>query len=120
MDRTLNPVKRGNKARRARNWRAWLALMGGDACRYCGHPASDHLSSSGQPHYYAPADADVKGGQLYQHTLADGTDILVKRVRVSNAAELVTCYCVRCAAAKDTRQVLCFQRTLAVGEVVGV
>ena len=23
MDRTLNPVKRGNKRRRARNWKAW-------------------------------------------------------------------------------------------------
>ena len=23
MDRTLNPVKRGNKRRRSRNWKAW-------------------------------------------------------------------------------------------------
>ena len=35
MDRTLNPVKRGNKRRRARNWKAWqLFSPDGDTCRF--------------------------------------------------------------------------------------
>ena len=56
MDRTLNPVKRGNKRRRARNLKAWqLFSPGGDTCRFCPHGASDHLTSSGQPHFYQPA-----------------------------------------------------------------
>ena len=48
MDRTLNPVKRGNKRRRARNWKAWqLFSPDGDTCRFCPHGAADHLTSSG-------------------------------------------------------------------------
>ena len=37
-DRTLNPVKRGNKRRRARNWNAWqLFSSDGTRCRFCEH-----------------------------------------------------------------------------------
>ena len=46
--------------------------------------------------------------------------MLVKRVTVANRAELLTAFCVECAKAKDTSQVLCYQRTLAKGEVVGL
>ena len=36
MDRTLNPVKRGNKRHRTRNWKAWqLFSPDGDTCRFC-------------------------------------------------------------------------------------
>ena len=39
MDRTLNPVKRGNKRRRARNWKAWQLFSpdGDTKCRFCEH-----------------------------------------------------------------------------------
>ena len=38
MDRTLNPVKRGNKRRRARNRKAWqLFSPDGAKCRFCEH-----------------------------------------------------------------------------------
>ncbi len=124
MDRTLNPVKRGNKRRRARNWKAWqLFSPDGDTCRFCPHGAADHLTSSGQPHFYQPAaeqDWRNSNEKLYRHELEDGSEVLVKRVTVANRAELLTAFCTACAADKDTSQVLCFQRTLAKGEVVGL
>ena len=124
MDRTLNPVKRGNKRRRARNWKAWqLFSPDGTTCRFCPHPAADHLTSSGQPHYYrSAAESDWRnpGEKLYRHKLADGTNVLVKRITVATRAELLTAFCTACAQEKDTSQVLCFQRTLAKGEVVGL
>ena len=46
--------------------------------------------------------------------------MLVKRVNVANRAELITAFCKACAADKQTDQVLCYQRTLAKGEVVGL
>ena len=124
MDRTLNPVKRGNKRRRARNWKAWqLFSPDGDTCRFCPHGAADHLTSSGQPHFYQPAaeqDWRNSNEKLYRHELADGSEVLVKRVTVASRAELLTAFCVQCAKDKQTDQVLCFQRTLAKGEVVGL
>ena len=35
-------------------------------------------------------------------------------------AELITAFCRPCARELGTHQVLCFQRTLATGEVVGI
>ena len=46
--------------------------------------------------------------------------MLAKRVTVAKHAELVTAYCKACAEELATGQVLCYQRTLAVGEVVGL
>ncbi len=132
MDRTLNPVKRGSKRRQARNSKAWqLYSPDGDTCRFCPHPAADHLTSSAQPHYYRPAtEAERRDAfeKLYRHdavsstgqALPDGDSVLVKRVTVANRAELLTAFCQTCAAEKDTSQVLCYQRTLAKGEVVGL
>ena len=124
MDRTLNPVKRGNKRRRARNWKAWqLFSPDGDTCRFCPHAAADHLTSSGQPHFYRPSTKEERHDpfeKLYRHDLADGDSVLVKRITVANRAELLTAFCTACAGEKDTAQVLCFQRTLAKGEVVGL
>ena len=39
---------------------------------------------------------------------------------VAGRAEVVTAYCTACADELRTHQALCFQRSLAVGEVVGV
>ncbi len=39
---------------------------------------------------------------------------------VGSDAELLTAFCTACAEEKDTAQVLCFQRTMARGEVVGL
>ena len=124
MDRTLNPAKRGNKRRRTRNWNAWQRFSpDGDTCRFCPHGADDHLTSSGQPHIYRPATESERRDPLetlHRHELEDGDPVLVKRVTVAKQAELLTAYCLQCAKDRDTSQVLCFQRTLAKGEVVGV
>ena len=46
--------------------------------------------------------------------------MLVRRITVANRAELITAYCVTCAESIGTHQVLCYQRNLAIGEVVGL
>ena len=123
-DRTLNPVKRGNKRRRARNWNAWqLFSPDGTRCRFCEHDHTVHLTSSGRPHFYQPAtEAERRdpSEQLYSHELDDGTEVLVKRISVASRAELLTAFCTRCAEDKQTGQVLCYQRNLAKGEVIGL
>ena len=51
MDRTLNPVKRGNKRRLARNQKAWqLFSPDNPKCLFCPHNYTEHMTSSGQPH----------------------------------------------------------------------
>ena len=123
-DRTLNPVKRGNKRRRARNWNAWqLFSSDGTRCRFCEHDHTVHLTSSGAPHFYRPAtEAERRdpSEHLYSHELDDGSKVPVKRITVASRAELLTAFCTACARDKDTAQVLCFQRTLAKGEVIGL
>ena len=117
-------MKRGSKHRQARNWKAWqLFSPDGDTCRFCTHGAADHLTTSEQPHIYRPATEAERSDpflKLYYHKLADGSEALVKRITVAKHAELITAFCKTCAKDKDTAQVLCFQRTLATGEVVGL
>ena len=124
MDRTLNQVKRGIKRNRSRNSRAWkLFSPDGKTCRFCPHPAADHLTSSAQPHFYRPATNRERldpSELLYLHHISPEQSVLVKRVTVAKRAELLTAFCKTCAQDKDTGQVMCFQRTLAKGEVVGL
>ena len=123
-DRTLNPMKRGNKQRRARNWNAWkLFSPDGTTCQFCKHNHTVHLTSSGVPHFYRPAtqrELSDSSEKLYRHDLPDGNAVVVKRITVASRAELLTAFCTRCAEDKQTGQVLCYQRTLARGEVVGL
>lgn len=124
MDRTLIHPKKGNKRRRARNWKAWLLLSpDGSKCRFCPHTAEDHLTSSGQPHFYRPATNKERQDpqeKLFRHKLPDGDTVTVKRIVVSNHAEIIATFCTACAKDKDTAQVLCYTRTLAKGEVIGL
>ena len=65
---------------------------------------------------------------LYRHNpvsstgqaLPEGGSVLVRRMTVAARAELITAYCVACAESIGTHQVLCYQRNLAIGEVVGI
>ena len=78
---------------------------------------------SGQPHFYRPAtEAERRDPhtQLYRHTLPDGGSMLVRRMTVAAHAELITAFCTACAESIGTHQVLCYQRNVAVGEVVGI
>ena len=124
MDRTLKRAKRNNKRRGQRNHGAWRRFApDGSTCRFCEHDGSQHLMSSGQPHFFRPAaeaERSDSSVMLYRHRLPEGGSMLVRRMTVANRAELITAYCVACAEAMKTDQVLCFQRNLAVGEVVGI
>ena len=124
VDRMLRPPRRGNRRRRSRNFRAWQRFCpDGRTCPYCPHDNTTHLSTSGQPHFYRPAttedvaDASV---MLYRHDAPDGGSMLVRRMTVAREAEIVTAFCTACALEIGAPQVLCFQRTLATGEVVGL
>ena len=132
MDRTLKRAKRRNKKRVERNSGAWERFCpDGIHCRYCKHDGSKHLLSSGQPHFYRPATAAERRDpylMLYRHNpvsstgqaLPEGGSALVRRMTVANRAELITAYCVACAESIGTHQVLCYQRNLAIGEVIGL
>ena len=132
MDRTINPVRRPSKRRQARNRKAWQLLSNGsERCHFCKHSMNDHLCSSAQHHFYRPTTEGEKRNpweKLYQHdpvsstgqALPDGDFILVKRVVVANRAEIITSFCLTCAEEFRTGQALCYQRTLANGEVVGL
>ena len=124
MDRMLKRAKRHNKRRGQRNYAAWrLFSPDGKTCRYCPHDNTEHLMRSGQPHFYRPAtEAERRDPsvQLYRHTLPDGGSMLVRRMTVAARAELITAFCTACAESIGTHQVLCYQRNLAIGEVVGI
>ena len=132
MDRTLKRAKRRNKKRVERNSGAWERFCpDGIHCRYCKHDGSKHLLSSGQPHFYRPATGTERRDpylMLYRHNpvsstgqaLPEGGSVLVRRMTVANRAELITAYCVACAESIGTHQVLCYQRNLAIGEVIGL
>ena len=124
MDRTLRKAKRNNRRRGQRNSGAWeRCCPDGIHCRYCGHDGSQHLGSSGQPHFFRPATEAERNDlslMLYRHRLPEGGSVLVRRMTVANRAELITAYCVPCAESIGTSQVLCYVRNLAIGEVVGL
>ena len=132
MDRTLKRAKRRNKKRIQRNSGAWERFCpDGVHCRYCKHDGSKHLLSSSQPHFFRPAtEAERRDPylMLYRHNpvsstgqaLPEGGSALVRRMTVANRAELITAYCTACAESIGAHQVLCFQRNLAIGEVVGL
>lgn len=124
MDRTLRPAKRRNRRRRERNSGAWERFCpDGRTCRYCGHTGAEHLISSGQPHFFRPAtEAERRDPRLllYRHALLGGGSVLVRRITVAGRAELITAFCTTCARSIGTGQVLCYLRSLATGEVVGL
>ena len=124
MDRTLKKARRHSKRRGQRNFEAWRRFSpDGVTCRYCPHDNTQHLMSSGQPHFYRPAtEAERRDPNLmlYRHTLPDGGSVLVRRMTVASRAELITVFCKACAERIGTAQVLCYQRNLAIGEVVGL
>ena len=124
MDRTLKRTRRHNKRRGQRNYAAWRRFSpDGKKCRYCPHDNSQHLMSSGQPHFFRPTtEAERRDPylMLYRHNLQEGGSVLVRRITVASRAELITAYCTACAENMSTAQVLCFQRNLAIGEVVGI
>ena len=109
MDRTLKRAKRNNKRRGQRNGGAWRRFSpDGKTCRYCEHDGSQHLVSSGQPHFFRPVtEAERRDPylMLYRHNLPEGGSALVRRMTVANHAELITAFCTACAESIGTHQV---------------
>ena len=124
MDSTLTRAKRTNKHRQERNFRAWQRFSpDGSTCRFCRHDHTQHLCTSAQPRFYRPAtEAERRDPRvmLYRHTSTDNGSVLVRGVTVAKHTEIVTAFCVACAEAAQTAQVLCYQRSRAIGEVVGI
>lgn len=124
MDRTLVKARRSNRRRQERNFSAWQRFSpDGVTCRYCKHSNETHLCTAGQPHFYRPATEAEKQDPmvvLYRHHLPDGGYVLVRRITVAKHAEIISAFCAACAEAAETPQVLCYLRTLATGEVVGI
>ena len=124
MDRTLRKARRGHRRRQERNLTAWQGFsLDGDSCRYCPHGGSSHLCTSAQPIFYRPAtDAERHSTslRLYRHETPENGPVLLRRMVVARAAELITVFCTACAREMNTRQVACYQRNTAVGEVVGI
>lgn len=123
MDRALKSVERSSKRRRNRNYQAWQRFSpDGKTCRFCPHDSATHLCSSGQPHFYRKAtrqEAKDPSVRLYRRTLPQGGSTLARRMVVAQSLELITAFCTACAEEMRTDQVLCYQRTLAIGEMVG-
>ena len=124
MDRTLRKSRRGNRRHQDRNLTAWQGFSpDGATCRYCKHDHTAHLCSSSQPHFYRPAtnaERHSRSVRLYRHETPENGQVLLRRMVVARAAELVTVFCVACAREMNTRQVACYQRNTAVGEIVGL
>ena len=101
MDKTLTRAKRTNKHRQERNFRAWQRFSpDGTTCRFCRHDHTQHLCTSGQPHFYRPATEGERSDptvMLYRHTSTDNGSVLVRRMTVAKHAEIVTAFCTACA-----------------------
>ncbi len=123
MDRALKTVERSSKRCRNRNYQAWQRFSpDGKTCRFCPHDHTTHLCSSGQPHFYRNATEGEERNpsvRLYRRTLPQGGSISIRRMVVAKSPELITAFCTACAEEMRTDQVLCYLRTLAVGEMVG-
>ena len=125
MDSTLTT---GRSQRRAqeRNGVAFRRLAGSYDCPFCSHDIEFHLMTSGQPHFFSPATDDdyrrwlaSEGPNLSRVEDGRGRWVKARRHVVARGAELQTLFCRACAQELSTDQVMCFQRTLAVGELVG-
>ena len=103
MDKTLTIAKRTNKRRQERHFKAWQRFSpDGTTCRFCRHDHTQHLCTSGQPHFYRPAtEAERRDPNvmLYRHTSTDNGSVLVRRVKVAKHTEIVTAFCTACAEA---------------------
>ncbi len=73
--------------------------------------------------FYRPAsDAERLSSsvRLYRHDTPESGPVLIRRMVVARAAELITVFCTACATEMETAQVACCQRNTGVGEVVGL
>ena len=122
-DVTLNKASRRHKKDQARNGRAWnFHMENSNHCRYCGHHRTSHLMRSAQPHFYRPSTTQERADpriKLYWAATETTDHQLAKRITVTRSVDLERLFCERCAREIGTKQVTCFLRTTAIGELVG-
>ena len=110
----LKTVKSSN-AQWKRYIKVFRAFMNGDTCRFCDHNYRDHAGLVRQPHFFRLRSAHDTS---LEYVDDDGTS-LTKMV-VARAAELEELCCQECAEEIGTSQVVCWQKSVARGEIVGV
>ena len=120
MDAMAHRPTGPNKEQEDRNRLAWRRYSpDGDTCRFCPHPAGDHLARSGKPHFYRPAAPGEKPDSPY-HILWNGRSLPLTKMLVSTEVDVIAVFCERCAGDKDTYQTVCYSRDWGLGEVVGL
>ncbi len=120
MGRLLKTAEQWSEDER-RAWRRYC--LDGEACPLCLHGPSSHVCEFGQPHFYEKAtEEDVRDRTvpLYRYDLPQGGSTLVRRVVAAPDTAIVTALCIYCAEGKRIEEELCFQATLATGEVRGI
>lgn len=121
-DRTLLVDKgkgKPNPYQIARLGRAWDRAAEDGRCSYCGHGGREHRGTAMQPHFYARTSNDDPKGRYFHFPELDEVIPLRKYV-VAKEVELATLFCMTCAEDLGTDQVMCFQRTDATGEFLGI
>ena len=110
MDETIN-LTEATQETRTRNRKAWenFANPEDDTCRYCPHDRYDHSGLSEQPFVWVES---AEGGR--QGAFAGKFQ---KRF-LSEEYEIRRLFCLACAEDLETSQVLCYLRSVGVGEKI--
>ena len=95
--------------------RVFNEFMNADACRFCGHHYGDHVASVGQPHFFRLRSAYDTSPEY-----ADNGGMSLTKVVVACAAELEELFCYECAESMNASQVVCWMKSVARGEIVGI
>ena len=129
LDPTLKVVPFKNEEERRRIEAAWMRWSpDGRRCRFCRHGRHAHVVGASLPVYFRPAfefETKLRPFRVLYDPVLDTevagaeTSYLV-RERIGNVAEVLDVYCRVCARDLRTRQVMCYQRAVGVGETVGV
>lgn len=89
-------------------------------CPHCGCRAYKHRLEGRRPHFYRVAtEAEVANPKVRIRHRREYEGLPLIKERVAEEIELETLYCARCAKAAGTKQVVCYTRKYAKGELIG-
>ena len=110
MDETIN-LSQSTQETRTRNRKAWekFANPEDDSCRYCPHDRYDHSGLSEQPFVWVESAESGRQGAF--------SGKFQKRF-LSEEYEIRRLFCLACAEDLETTQVLCYLRSVGVGEKI--
>ena len=123
MDTTIKDVGQTAKSEIPRWADAWFRFSVGELhCPYCRHHAVEHILQAKQPYFFRPItfkewmDPDTKATRFLS---ADGLVTIVTKEVVDDHADVIGVACRLCTEDLGTVQVLCFRRSIGIGELVG-